>query len=82
MICLKGFLDLLEAILADALAVEENYIVGVGAKDAGGLIFLKDYSVLVGEDLKRILLADVHSLTDADGEHYAAQLVYFSYYSG
>lgn len=82
MIYLEGFLDLLEAVFTDTLAVEENYIVGVGAEDAGGLIFLKDYSVLVGEDLKRILLADVHSLTDADGEHYATQLVYFSYDSG
>ena len=79
---LKRFFDLLEAILTNALAVKENYIVCICAEYAGGLIFLQNDSVFVGENFKRVLFSDVHCLADADGEHYAAELVYFSYYSG
>ena len=74
----EHFFDFLEAVLADALATEEYDIVGVGAEYAGGLIFLEDYSVFVGEDLERVLFIDVHCLSDADGENYSSKLVYFS----
>ena len=75
-------LDLCKTVLANALAAEIYDIVGVVAEDAGGLIFLEDYLVLVGENFKRILLVDVHYLSDADGKNYSSKLVYFSYYSG
>ena len=81
-IYLKRFLYLLEAILADTLAVEENYIVCISAEYAGGLVFLKNDSVFIGENFKRVLLSDIQCLADAYGEHYAAKLIYFSYDSG
>ena len=74
----EHFLDLLKAILADALAAEENDIICIGAEYAGGLIFLKDYSVFVGKDLEGVLFVDVHCLSDAYGEYDSAELVYFS----
>jgi hypothetical protein len=78
----EGFLDLLEAVLANALAVEEYDIISISAKYAGGLIFLEYDSVFVGKYFKRVLFSDIHCLSNADGEHYASQLVYFSYDSG
>ena len=78
---LKSFLDLLKAILADTLSVEEDYIVGICTEDAGRLIFLKNYAIFIGEYFKRVLFGYVHGLSDAYGEHYASQLVYLTYYS-
>lgn len=74
-------LYLCKAVLANSLAVEIYDIVGIVAEDAGGLILLKDYSVVVGKYLKRVLLVDVHYLSDADREHYSSKLVYLSYYA-
>lgn len=71
-------LDLIEASGTDALTVKENDIVGVVAENAGGMIFLKDDAVIVGEDLDRVLYLDVHRLADLDGENNSAQLVNFS----
>ena len=73
---------LLKAVLANSFSVEKNDVVCICAEHAGGLIFLKDYSVFVGKYFKRILLVDIHSLSDADGEHNSSQLVDLSYYSG
>ena len=73
----KSFLDLLEAILADSLSVEENDVIRIGAENAGGLIFLKNYFVFVGEDLERVFFIDVHYLSDAYGENDSSKLVYF-----
>ncbi len=78
---LKSFLDLLKAILTYTLSVEEDYIVGICAEDARGLVFLKYYAVLISEYFKRVLFGYVHGLSDAYGEHYASQLVYLTYYS-
>ena len=44
---LKLFLDLLEAILANALTVEINDIVRIVAEGAGGLIFHQNYLSLI-----------------------------------
>ena len=73
--------DLCEAFGADTLAVEVYHVVGVTAEDAGGSVFLKDYSVAVGEDLYRILGAQVEGATDLLGENYSAQLVDGTYHS-
>ena len=72
-------LELLEAIGANSLVVEVNNVVGVSAEYAGGLVFLEDDLVIVGEDLYGILDVDVHDLSDLDGENYSSELVYFSY---
>jgi hypothetical protein len=78
----ERLLDLFEAILADALSVKENDVVSISAENAGRLIFLKDYLVVVGEYLKRVLFSNVHGLSDADREHDSSKLVYLANYSG
>ena len=79
---LQFFLDLIETSGADALAVEEDDIIGVVAEDAGRMIFLKDDAIIIGEDLDGILDLDVHGFADLNGEHDSAQLVDFSDHSG
>ena len=79
---LKRCLDLCKTILANSFAAEIHDVVSIVAEDAGGLIFLKNYLVLVCEDLKRILFVYVHDLTDADGKNDSSKLVYLSYYAG
>ena len=74
-------LDLIEAIGADAFAVEEDDIVSVVAENAGGVIFLQNDAVVVGEDLDRVLYFNIHCFADLDGEDDSAQLVDLSDHS-
>ena len=76
------FLDLFQTVGADALAVEVYDVVRVVAEDAGGVVLRKYYTVVVGEDLKRIFLLDIHRFAQLDRKHYASELVYHSYNSG
>ena len=75
-------LELLEAISANSLVVEVNNVVGVSAEYAGGLVFLKDDLIVVGEDLNGVLYVDIHYFSYLDGENDSSKLVYFSYNSG
>ena len=79
---LQLFLDLIQAICADALAVEEDDVIGVVTENAGGVIFLKNDAIVIGEDLDGILHLNVHGFADLDGEHDSAELVNFSDHSG
>ena len=74
-------LYLCKAILTYSFAAEIYDIVSIVAEDAGGLIFLKNDLVVVGEDLKGVLFVDVHYLSYADGEDYSSKLVHLSYYA-
>ena len=71
-----------KAVGADTLVVEINNVVRVAAENAGGLIFFKDYLIIIGEDLDGILDIDIHYLSDLYGKNYSSKLVYFSYDSG
>ena len=79
---LEMLLELIEAIGADALAVEKYNVVGIVAEDTCRMIFLQDDAVIVGEDLDGVLNLDVHGLSDLDRENDSAQLIYFSNHSG
>ena len=78
----KLIFELFDALCANSLAVEVNYIVRVAAEYASGLIFLKDYFVVVGEYLDRVSFVDVKYCSKLLGKHYSSKLVYFSYYTG
>ena len=84
LVCVRSerLFDLLETVLTDALTAEKYDVVRICTENAGGLIFLENYSVFVGEDFKRVLFIDVHCLSDADGEYDSAKLVDLSYDSG
>ena len=75
-------LQLVQAGLADVLALVVDNVLCVVAENAGRLIFLKDYLVVVGEYLKRVLFSNVHGLSDADREYDSSKLVYLANYSG
>ena len=74
-------LDLCQTVGTDTLAAEEGDVVRVVAEYAGGMIFLQDDAVIIGEDLDGILYLNVHCFTDFNGENDSTQLVYFSYHS-
>jgi hypothetical protein len=57
--------------------LEEDDVIGTVAENAGGLIFLQNDLIFVGEDLERVFFVDVHYLSDAYGENYSSKLVYF-----
>jgi len=59
-------LDLIQTICADALAIEENNVVGVVAEDTCRVIFLQNDAVVISEDLDGVLYLDVHRLSDLD----------------
>ena len=50
-----AFLELFDAVGADAFAVEDGDVLGAVAKDAGGVVFLEDDAIVVGEDLDGVL---------------------------
>ena len=78
----KLIFELLDALCANALAIEVDYIVCIVAEHASGLVFLKDYFVVVGEYLDRVSFVDVKYGAKLLGKHDPSKLVYFSYYSG
>ena len=75
-------LDLGQTVGADTLAAEEGDVVRVVAEYAGGVIFLQNDTVVIGEDLNSVLDLNVHRFANLNGENDSAQLVYFSYHSG
>lgn len=75
-------LELLEALGADVLTLEVDDILGVVAEDASRMILVKNDVVAFNEDLESILLGDVKSTAQLDGEHDAAEFIYFSYDTG
>ena len=73
---LKLLLYLFETVGADALVVEIHNVVGVAAKYARGLIFLKNDLVIVGEDLHSVtFFVDVHIDAKFFWKNYSAKLV-------
>ena len=76
------FLELIEAICADTLAVEEDDVVRVIAENACRVIFLQNDAVIVGKDLNSILDLDIHGFSDLDRENDSAQFIHFSDHSG
>ena len=75
----ESALDLFQTTFADALFVEEYYVIRVFAKDATGLIFLQDDLVLVDEDLKGGLVGNVEGLAHALGNYDTPEIVDLSY---
>lgn len=73
--------EFLDASGADAFAVEVGDVLGVIAKDAGGMVFLEDDAVVIGEDLDGVLDFDIQCLSNFDRKHDSAKLVYFSDHS-
>ena len=75
-------LELVEAGLADVLALVVHNILRVVAEDAGRLILLEDDSRLINIDLERVLLSDVQSSAKLDGQDDSAEAVHLSYDAG
>ena len=75
-------LNLLEASRADMLTTELDDILTLATEYAGVGILLKYDVAVVGENLQRVLLLNVHSLAKLHGDDNSAKLVDFSYDSG
>ena len=78
----EGFLELFYAIGAYSLVVEINYIVGLVAENAGRLIFLENYFVVVGENFKIVGLLYIKELARLHRDYYSSELVGSADYSG
>lgn len=50
----------LKAMTADELALEQNHIVSVAAKQASRFVFFENNLVLVNENFNRILVFNIH----------------------
>ena len=70
-----------KATLADLLILVGYDIVCLTAENAGGSIFVKDNSVLVGKHFNAVAGVDVKHSSDLYGENDASKLVDLSYHS-
>ena len=77
----KLFLDLIQTVGADTLAIKEYDVIRVVAEHACRVVFLQDDAVIIGEDLDRVLDLDVHCFADLDRKNDSSQLVDFSDHS-
>ncbi len=68
-----------KALCADTLTVVVNDIVGVAAENACGIIFLKNNSFVVHEDLHRILDVEVKHFAELHRKHDSAKFIDFAY---
>jgi hypothetical protein len=78
----EGFLKLFYAIHAYSFIVEINYIVGLVAKNAGRLIFLENYFIVVGKYFKIVCLFNVEKLACLHGDYDSSKRVGSADYSG
>jgi len=78
----KLILDLLKALGADPLAVEEHNVIRISAENAGWGIFLKNDSFIVNKNFNGVLNVDIKRTTDLDRENYTSKLVDSAYYAG
>ena len=51
-------------------------------KEEDAKIFLQNNTVVIGEDLHRILYVDVHHLAKLNGKNDSSKLVYLTYHTG
>ena len=72
-------LDLLEARVADVLALMDAEALGLPAENAGILVLGQDDLFAVHEDLQGVLLSDVQGATELDGDDDPAQFVNLAY---
>ena len=75
-------LELVQAGLADVLALVVDNVLCVVAENAGRLILLEDNGGLVNINLEGVLLGDVQSSAKLDGQDDSAEAVHLSYDAG
>ena len=73
-----GLDQVLDAALADILALVEHDIGVFIAENASRLIFLQHDAVFVHEDLERRVFGDIERFAQFDGQHDAANRVNFA----
>ena len=71
----KLFLKLFDTSGANALAVKINDIVNVVAEYASGLILLKDYLIVIGENFDSVLGLYIQNVTDLDGKNDSSEFI-------
>ena len=76
-----GF-ELFDAVGANVLALVGDNVLGVVTEDACGMILMKNDVVTLHENLESVFLGNVQGTAQLYGKNDAAELIYFSDYSG
>ena len=74
--------ELFDAVGANILAFVVDDVLGIVAEDACGMILMKNDVVTLHEYLESVLLSNIQGTAQLYGKNDAAELIYFSDYSG
>ena len=64
-----------KTMLADKLALVHDYLIGVSAEKASGLVFLEYDLIVLNEDLDRVLGFDIHFVAKLDWKYDPSKLI-------